>query len=155
MGFTHLNVASAYSAHYGTNRPEPLVAAANAMGFDALAITDRDGLYGAIKHIGACIREGISPIVGANLEVFGEQSLGRITILAQGHNRGAGWATLCRIVSKAHQSTGRDKRPMIALSDLSQLISQSPSCTVLLGPQSQLADAVLHDPAAAGSLLAA
>ncbi len=155
MGFTHLNLSSAYSAHYGTNRPEQLVAAANAMGFDALAITDRDGLYGAIKHIGACIREGISPIVGANLEVFGEQSLGRITILAHGHNRGAGWATLCRIVSKAHQRTGRDKRPMIALSDLSQLISQSPSCTVLLGPQSQLADAVLHDPAVAGSLLAA
>jgi error-prone DNA polymerase len=40
MSFVHLNVASAYSAHYGVNRPEHLVAAA-AESFDALAITHR------------------------------------------------------------------------------------------------------------------
>ena len=56
MGFTHLNLASAYSAHYGVNRPEQLAAAASALGFEALAVTDRDGLYGAVKHIAACIR---------------------------------------------------------------------------------------------------
>ena len=49
MGFTHLNLASAYSAHYGVNRPEQLAAAASALGFEALAVTDRDGLYGAVK----------------------------------------------------------------------------------------------------------
>jgi error-prone DNA polymerase len=69
MGFTHLNLASAYSAHYGVNRPEQLAAAASALGFEALAVTDRDGLYGAVKHIAACIREGIHPIVGVNLEI--------------------------------------------------------------------------------------
>ena len=45
MGFTHLNLASAYSAHYGVNRPEQLAAAASALGFEALAVTYRDGLY--------------------------------------------------------------------------------------------------------------
>jgi error-prone DNA polymerase len=53
MSFTHLNVSSAFSAHYGVTRPERLAIAAKSMGFDALAITDRDGLYGAVKHIGA------------------------------------------------------------------------------------------------------
>jgi len=155
MSFTHLNLSSAYSAHYGTNRPEQLVAAASSLGFDALAITDRDGLYGAIKHIGACIREGISPIVGVNLEVFDEQSLGRVVILAHGHNHGAGWATLCRIVSRAHQRSGKDKRPMVALEDLAKLINDSPSCTVLLGPDSKLARSVLSNPSLAQSLLSA
>ena len=35
MSFTHLNVSSAFSAHYGVTRPERLAIAAKAMGFDA------------------------------------------------------------------------------------------------------------------------
>ena len=81
MGFVHLNVASAYSAHYGVNRPEHMVAAASEI-FDALAITDRDGLYGAIKHIGSCIANKVSPIVGVNLSVKNEFAEGRVLILA-------------------------------------------------------------------------
>ena len=102
MGFVHLNVASAYSAHYGVNRPEHMVAAASEI-FDALAITDRDGLYGAIKHIGSCIANKVSPIVGVNLSVKNEFAEGRVLILAHGHNKGRGWSQLCRIISKAHQ----------------------------------------------------
>ena len=60
--FTHLHVASAFSGHYGVTRPEHLAEAAKAMGADALAVTDRNGLYGAVKHIGACLELGISPI---------------------------------------------------------------------------------------------
>ena len=100
MSFTHLNVSSAFSAHYGVNRPEQLCAAASSMGCESLAITDRDGLYGAIKHIGACISTGIAPIVGVSLEVTADKSLGRVLILAHGNNSGKGWATLCRIISK-------------------------------------------------------
>ena len=153
MGFTHLNIASAYSAHYGVNRPEQLVLAAASMNFDALAITDRDGLYGAVKHIGACIRAGISAIVGVNLEVFDERSLGRVTILAHGNNRGAGWAALCRITSKAHQRPARDKQPKIAISDLAEILSASPHCTVMLGPESKVAGLVLTAPQQAQSEL--
>ena len=62
--FTHLHVASAFSGHYGVTRPEAMVEASVAQGFSALAITDRDGLYGAVKHIGACLQLGIAPIIG-------------------------------------------------------------------------------------------
>lgn len=153
MALNHLNVASAYSAHYGVNRPEQLALAAASLGFDALAITDRNGLYGAVKHIAACIRVGISPIVGVNLEVFDEQSMGRVTILAHGHNRGSGWATLSRIVSKAHQRASKEKRPGILFSDLVELISAGQSCTVLLGVESNVAATALSDPAAAVAML--
>jgi error-prone DNA polymerase len=59
--FTHLHVASAFSGHYGVTRPETMAEAVAARGSSALAITDRDGLYGSIKHIGACLKLGISP----------------------------------------------------------------------------------------------
>ena len=51
--FTHLHVASAFSAHYGVSWPEELAQAAAADGADALACTDRDGLYGMAKHVQA------------------------------------------------------------------------------------------------------
>ena len=72
--FIHLHVASAFSGHYGVTRPEIMVEAAASRGESALAITDRDGLYGAVKHIGACLKMGISPIAGVDLEAV-EQPL--------------------------------------------------------------------------------
>jgi len=108
-GFTHLHVASAFSGHYGVTRPEAIAEAVAARGSTALAITDRDGLYGSIKHIGACIKLGISPIVGVDLAILDESgsAIARSAILAHGHDGGKGWAKLCSIVSAAHSSRGR------------------------------------------------
>ena len=155
MSFTHLNVSSAYSAHYGVTRPELLVQGASSMGFEALAITDRDGLYGAVKHIGACIKAGIYPIVGVSLEVHSKSaSLGRVVVLAHGHNQGAGWSALCRVVSKAWQKPGRNKQVSISIEDLASLTqSTQANCTILLGPESSLAKAVLVNPVAASQIL--
>ena len=52
--FTHLHVASSYSLRYGTATPRALAARAADLGMPALALTDRDGLYGAFKHVKAC-----------------------------------------------------------------------------------------------------
>lgn len=129
--FTHLHVASAFSAHYGTARPEELVAQAAAAGAEVAAITDRDGLYGAIRHVRACIAAEIAPVVGVDLALLPEAGStesgttelgspespadahpflsGRVTVLAHGHNDGQGWAALCRLISAAHsprRSTG-------------------------------------------------
>lgn len=68
-GFSHLHVSTSFSAHHGVDRPETLAAAAAADGAWALACTDRDGLFGAVKHVGACISEGLAPILGVSLEV--------------------------------------------------------------------------------------
>jgi error-prone DNA polymerase len=137
--FTHLNLASAFSAHYGVGRPEQLAQLAASLGFEALAITDRDGLYGAIKHIGACIKAGLAPIVGANLNVFDH---GRFTVLATGQNQGAGWSGLCKTISLAHQGS---KRKGIGL-ELSDLTKVATSCKLLVGYQSKLSELVLQSP---------
>lgn len=152
-GFTHLNFSSAYSAHFGVNRPEQAVLQAKQLGFDALAITDRDGLYGAAKHIASCIENKIDPVIGVNLEVTDQISLGRVVILAHGHNRGAGWSALCRIISKAHQKK-KNEAPSIERKELAELTQQDlANCTVLLGPDSDVGKSSLFEPTKASKLL--
>src|SRR5215471_17992917 len=94
--FAHLHVASSYSLRYGTATPANLVARAAQFGMPSLALTDRDGLYGAFKHVQACADAGIKPLLGADLAV---RPAGRVTLLARGRR---GWASLCRLVSAAH-----------------------------------------------------
>ena len=115
--FTHLHVASSYSLRYGTATPAALAARAASLGMPALALTDRDGLYGAFKHVQACADAGIKPLLGADLAVTGEPTprsssqrgrTGRVTLLATGRQ---GWGSLCRLVSAAHAASGPGSWP--------------------------------------------
>ncbi|MGY2079420.1 DNA polymerase III subunit alpha [Modestobacter sp. SYSU DS0657] len=67
--FVHLHVASGYSMRHGANHPADLVARAAEHGMGALALTDRDGLYGAVKFALACRSAGIRPLFGVDLAV--------------------------------------------------------------------------------------
>jgi error-prone DNA polymerase len=67
--FVHLHVASGYSMQYGANHPADLVTRAAEHGMPALALTDRDGLYGAVKFALACRSAGVRPIFGVDLAV--------------------------------------------------------------------------------------
>jgi hypothetical protein len=73
--------------HFGVTMPERLAEQAAAQGSSFLAVTDRDGLHGAIKHIRACIAAGIRPGLGVDLAVHDDEHrpLGRVVILAHGH----------------------------------------------------------------------
>lgn len=68
-GFAHLHVRSGFSYGYGTATPEELVEAASKTGVGALALTDRDGLYGIPRFLKAAEGAGVSPIVGAEVSV--------------------------------------------------------------------------------------
>jgi error-prone DNA polymerase len=129
--FAHLHVASSYSLRYGTATPAALVTRAAALGMSALALTDRDGLYGAFKHAVACDAAGVAPILGADLALAAG---GRITVLA---GRGA-WASLCRLVSAAHAHGGRGNPAVTP--DL--VAAHSAGLIVLLGPDSDVGRAV-------------
>src|SRR4051812_49663852 len=52
---------------FGANHPADLVARAAEHGMTALALTDRDGLYGAVKFALACRSAGVRPIFGVDL----------------------------------------------------------------------------------------
>lgn len=121
-GFTHLHVASSFSLRYGTTPPEQLVERAVELGYDRLALTDRDGLYGAVKFASAAARAGVAPIIGVDLALEREPDISarsplkggvrvndrgpRVVVLARGSaggvSPGAGWSALCDVVSEAH-----------------------------------------------------
>ncbi len=65
--FVHLHVASGYSLQYGASHPATLVERAAEQEMDTLALTDRDGVYGAVRFAKACITAGVRPILGVDL----------------------------------------------------------------------------------------
>ena len=165
--FTHLHVASCLSSHYGTAWPEALVGA-QADATDAAALTDRDGLYGAVRHIRACLASGIDPIVGVDLLVSPAEPVHPVspaepvTVLAGGHDGGAGWASLCRLISSAWQVGGRkppsgsaNRAAACTPASLRAMLlgDDGPCGAVLLGASSNVGQAVLQGDAARASQL--
>jgi error-prone DNA polymerase len=67
VDFAHLHVASAYSMRHGASMPADLVARAAEHGQSLLALTDRDGVYGAVRFVQACSAAGLAPVLGVDL----------------------------------------------------------------------------------------
>ncbi|HEX6515302.1 MAG TPA: DNA polymerase III subunit alpha, partial [Nocardioidaceae bacterium] len=67
--FVHLHVATGYSLQYGASHPHALVERAVEHEMDTLALTDRDGTYGAVRFAKACMQGGIRPVLGVDLAV--------------------------------------------------------------------------------------
>ena len=88
MSFTHLHLSSGFSFKYGTTLPHLLVEQARELGMSSLALTDRDGLSGAIRFTQSCLENDITPILGVDIS-YDNQS--RITLLA---TSGRGWSSL-------------------------------------------------------------
>jgi error-prone DNA polymerase len=65
--FVHLHVASGYSLQYGASHPHVLVERAAEQEMDTLALTDRDGTYGAVRFAKAAMANGVRPVLGVDL----------------------------------------------------------------------------------------
>ncbi len=75
MTFVHLHLHTNFSFGDGACRIDEVVARAADLGMPALAVTDHEGLYGAVRFYQACKAAGIKPIVGVELTV--EPAVGR------------------------------------------------------------------------------
>jgi error-prone DNA polymerase len=67
--YTELHAASAFSFLEGASLPEALVDRAAELGYPALALLDRDGVYGAPRFHKAATAAGIRPIIGCELTI--------------------------------------------------------------------------------------
>ena len=76
MSYIELHTASAFSFLQGASLPEALVERAAALGYPALALLDRDGVYGAPRFHKAALAAKIRPIIGAELTVGAGQAGG-------------------------------------------------------------------------------
>ena len=90
--FVHLHVASGYSLRYGASHPQTLVERAAEQEMDTLALTDRDGTYGAVKFTRACYSAGIRPVLGVELAHHPTQSVaGPVAVPARTPVRGGSY----------------------------------------------------------------
>ena len=69
MTYIPLRVQSQWSLLDGVPSVPELVAHAASLGLPALALTDRNALYGAVEFVAACTRAGIFPVVGAGIHL--------------------------------------------------------------------------------------
>jgi len=105
--YVELHCHSAYSFLDGASQPEELAARAAELGYEALALTDHDGVYGSLEFAHAAKFLGVRPITGAEVTLDGGA---HVTLLVESRQ---GYANLCRLLTAAHAGTrgpGREDR---------------------------------------------
>jgi error-prone DNA polymerase len=112
-GYVELHCHSNFSLLDGASHPEDLVSRAAELNMPAFALTDHDGLYGAIRFYKACLKAGIKPIVGAELTLEGGNHL---TLVAKNNE---GYSNLCRLITGA-QLGHRKGSPILNLETLAR-----------------------------------
>src|SRR5215210_934364 len=101
MPYVELHCHSAYSFLDGASHPVELAGAAAEQGHAALAVTDHDGLHGAMEAAQALKPLGVRPITGAELTLDDGCHL---TLLCESR---VGYSNLCRLITRAHERTRR------------------------------------------------
>src|SRR3954466_5382377 len=121
MPYVELHCHSTFSFLDGASHPIELAGAAAEQGHAALALTDHDGLYGAMELAQAAGPLGIRPLTGP------ERALGAgapLTLLCES---AVGYRNLCLLITEAHRGTrewsasGTPKpatQPAVALEDV-------------------------------------
>src|SRR5438034_5587114 len=107
-GYVELHAHSSHSFLDGASSVDDLVVAAKERGMDALALTDTNGLYGAVRFWNAANEVGVRPIFGAELHLL---DFGHVVLIAKDE---VGWRSLCRTISAA-QLAGEKTKPRATL----------------------------------------
>ena len=121
--FVPLRVFSSYTMLEGAIEPKAIAKAARERGFPAIAVADRNGLYGVMAFGEACKAAGVQPIVGTLLSVArpgqrlvnGAPLIDWLALYAQDD---AGYDNLCALVSAAHLGRPVEQDPHVLLTDI-------------------------------------
>ena len=113
--FVPYRVLSAYTMLEGAIDPKAMAKLAKERGFPAIAIADRNGLYGAVMFANACKAEGIQPIIGTLLGVARDSEGKQVDYLPLYAQDEAGYDNLCHLVSKAHLERPLEFEPHVAM----------------------------------------
>ena len=104
--FIELHARSAFSFLRGASQPEELAKHAAALGFPAMALCDRDGVYGAARFYAAAREHGLRAIVGAELTMRDGSIL---PVLVQNRD---GYRNLCRLITRAKLRGSKTEAPI-------------------------------------------
>ncbi|MES2138053.1 MAG: DNA polymerase III subunit alpha [Pseudomonadota bacterium] len=122
--FVPLRVFSSFTMLEGAMEPKTIAERAAKLGFPAIALADRNGLYGVMPFSDACFAKGVQPIIGAMLavarppEIGGEAAIDWLALLAKDEQ---GYANLCKLVSTAHLHRPLEQEPHVEFAALEGL----------------------------------
>ena len=117
LAYVPLRVFSCFTMLEGAMEPKTIAERAAKLGFPAVALTDRNGLYGAMPFTDACVAKGVQPIIGTMLGVARPAEIGgtaAIDWLALWRKDEPGYANLCKLVSAAHLDRPIEQEPHVA-----------------------------------------
>ena len=121
LPYIPLRNLSCFTMLEGAMEPKTIAERAARLGFPAVALTDRNGLYAAMPFSDACAAKGVQPIIGAMLavarpaEIAGGPAADWVVLLAKDE---AGYANLCKLVSAAHLDRPLSEEPHVPLAAL-------------------------------------
>ena len=95
MSYIELHTASAFSFLQGASLPESIVERAADLGYPAVALLDRNGVYGAPRFHKAATAAGLRAIVGAELTITAGGGL--LPVLCETQE---GYQNLCRLITR-------------------------------------------------------
>jgi error-prone DNA polymerase len=115
IAYAELHAHSAYSFLDGASAPEELVEEAARLGLRGIALTDHNGLYGAVRFAEAAKELGIDTVFGAELSLGAAARTEEpdppgphLLVLARGPE---GYRRLSRAMAAAHLAGGEKGRP--------------------------------------------
>ncbi len=100
--YVELAARSCFSFLQGASSPAALLGRARQLGYDAIAIADRDGLYGMARAHEAAQAEGIRLVVGCELTIDPPDPARPSSTLLVHVQDHAGYSNLCRVLSESH-----------------------------------------------------
>src|SRR5947207_6988774 len=103
MTYCELHCCSAFSFLRGGSFPEQLAEVAAELEMSAMALLDRNGVYGAQRFSVAAREHGVRPIVGAELSMEGGSIL---PVLVE---NSTGYKNLCELLTQAHLRSEKAK----------------------------------------------
>jgi DNA polymerase-3 subunit alpha len=120
--FVHLRLHTEFSVVDGTNRIDEIVKAAADDGQPALAITDLNNLFGAIKFYKEARGKGVKPLIGTEIVVEGlgkdALALSRMVLLVQGRQ---GYLNLSELLARAWTQNVVKAQAVVKLAWLKEL----------------------------------
>ncbi len=124
MGYVPLHMYSNHTFLEGASNPAELIDRAHELGLPAVALTDRDGVYGIVRaHVRA--RElGIKLIAGSQVSVADGAAL---ILLAQSRE---GYGTLCRLLTRGRRRCRKGRAQV----DVSEILAHSRGLIALAQP---------------------